>query len=150
MPGPLSAEDKVAIMELIARYAQCIDGGDRDGYTANFVPDATIEWVNGSVHGHDQIRAWVGDMIDTGQVGSDPAKVRHFVGIPYITGDSERANVRTYVILFTLGEGEVRVPFVGSYTDTCVKAGGQWLFEKRIIGADLGGFRPNAGRPAAN
>ena len=146
MAAPLSAEDRVGIMELIARYAQCIDGGDRDGYAANFVPDATVEWVNGSVHGRDEIRAWAGEMMDTGQVGSDPAKVRHFAGLPYITGDGERASARTYVILFTLDETGVRVPFVGSYTDTCVRVEGRWLFEKRIIGADLGGFRPNAGR----
>ena len=82
-------------------------------------------------------------MIDSGRVGSTPALVRHFVGLPYITGDSESGTARTYVILFTLGERGVQVPFVGSYTDSVVKTDEGWLFAKRIIGADLGGFRTN-------
>ncbi|HLF77280.1 MAG TPA: nuclear transport factor 2 family protein [Dehalococcoidia bacterium] len=83
MPEPMSAQDRLDVMELIARYAQCIDGGDRDGYAANFVPDAVVEWQNGSVHGRDEIREWVGEMIDSGRVGSTPALVRHFVGLPH-------------------------------------------------------------------
>ncbi|HLF77281.1 MAG TPA: hypothetical protein VJB57_07275 [Dehalococcoidia bacterium] len=40
------------------------------------------------------------------------------------------------------------MPFVGSYTDTVVKTDAGWLFEKRIIAADLGGFRQNPNPPS--
>jgi hypothetical protein len=81
-------------------------------------------------------------MMRNGQVGASPASVRHFVGLPQIVGDSERCSVRTYVILFSLdAAGRVQVPFVGSYADTCVKTDAGWLFQKRVIAADLGGFR---------
>jgi len=73
--------------------------------------------------------------------------VRHFVGLPYITGDSPRCSACTYVILFTLDANGVRVPFVGSYTDAVVETDAGWLFEKRIIAADQAA---SAGIPATS
>jgi hypothetical protein len=76
-----------------------------------------------------------------GGIGADPPQVRHFVSLPHITGDDERATAQTYVIVFGVnGEGGVTVLSVGSYTDTIVKVDGRWLFEKRIMMADLGVF----------
>ena len=36
----LSAEDRLDIMDLIARYAYTLDSGDLDGYVNNFAPTA--------------------------------------------------------------------------------------------------------------
>ena len=141
MPNPMSALDKLDIQELIARYAQCIDGGDIDGYVANFLPDGVIEWGNGVAQGREEIRRWVGGLMAGGRIGGTPAVTRHFVNLPYITGQSERATARTYVIIFTVtGAGRVWVPSVGSYEDTVVKTPEGWLFEKRVIASDLGSF----------
>ena len=141
MTDGMSPEDRLGVMDLIANYAQCIDGGDLDGYVANFLPDGVIEWENGVANGREQIRRWVGGLMATGRIGGEPAFTRHFVSLPYVTGDSQRANARTYVIIFRLNaEGRVAVPSVGSYTDTCVKVEGRWLFEKRVIRSDLGSF----------
>jgi hypothetical protein len=38
----------------------------------------------------------------------------------------------------------VNVPSVASYTDTLVKQDGHWLFEKRVMKADLGVFAKRA------
>ena len=136
----MTAEDRLGIMDLISRYVTRIDSGDLDGYVANFAPNGTIEWANGRAEGHDAIRNWVGGLMAAG-IGATPAQVRHFVSLPYITGDSERGTAQTYVIVFGLdASGNVTVPSVGSYTDTVVKVDGKWLFEKRIMLADLGVF----------
>jgi hypothetical protein len=141
MAEEMSAEDRVAVMELIARYAKCIDSGDLDGYVANFTPDGVIEWDGGSAVGREAIREWVGRLMARGGIGATPAQVRHFVGLPYITGGSERCSASTYVIIFALvSAGAVAVPSVGSYADTIVKVDGRWLFEKRVMRADLGAF----------
>ena len=141
MPNTMTAQDKLDVMELIARYAQCIDGGDLDGYVANFVADGVIDWGNGVCNGREEIRHWVGGLMAGGRIGGVPAVTRHFVGLPYVSGDSVRAKARTYVTIFTLTEaGRVWVPSVGSYTDTVVKTPEGWLFQKRIIASDLGSF----------
>ncbi len=137
----MTAQDRLDVIELIARYAQCIDGGDLDGYVANFLPDGVIEWGRGVAKGREEIRTWVGGLMSTGRIGGEPAFTRHFVNLPYIfDGSSERCSARTYVIIFTLDSGGVTVPSVGSYNDTIVKVDGRWLFEKRIIASDLGSF----------
>ncbi len=138
----MSAEDKQGVMDLIARYVMCIDSGDLDGYVANFLPDGVIEWVGGQADGQEEIRRWVGGLMATGRIGGEPAQSRHFVGLPYITGDSRRCTARTYVIIFSLPTGEqtIAIPSVGSYTDTCVQTEAGWRFEKRVILSDLGAF----------
>jgi 3-phenylpropionate/cinnamic acid dioxygenase small subunit len=145
----MTAADKQGVMDLIARYAICIDSGDLDGYVANFVPDGAVEWAGGGAVGHEAIRRWVGGLMASGRIGGEPAQTRHFVGLPYITADSQRCTARTYVIIFSLPHGEqtIAIPSVGSYTDTCVKTEAGWRFEKRVILSDLGAFtRQDDGR----
>ncbi|HLF77210.1 MAG TPA: nuclear transport factor 2 family protein [Dehalococcoidia bacterium] len=138
----MTAQDRLDVLELIARYAQCIDGGDLDGYVDNFLPGGVIEWANGVANGREEIRSWVGGLMATGRIGGEPAFTRHFVNLPYIyDGDGQRCSARTYVIIFTLDvSGKVTVPSVGSYTDTCVKTEHGWRFARRIIASDLGSF----------
>ena len=38
----LSADDRLDIMDLIARYAYTLDSGDLDGYVNNFAPDGVL------------------------------------------------------------------------------------------------------------
>jgi uncharacterized protein (TIGR02246 family) len=138
---PLSAEDQLAIQQLVAGYAQSLDGGDADAYADKFVPDGVVEWANGRMAGREKIRAWVKGLMKGG-IGATPAQVRHFVNMPYIKASSDgRATAHTYVVIFGLNKaGNVNVPSVSSYEDTLVKVNGQWLFQKRILTADLGVF----------
>jgi 3-phenylpropionate/cinnamic acid dioxygenase small subunit len=138
----MTAQDRLDVMELIARYAQCIDGGDLDGYVDNFLPDGVIEWQNGVANGRKAIRRWVGGLMATGRIGGEPAFTRHFVNLPYVfDGDGRRCSARSYVIIFRLNtNGGVVVPSVGSYSDTCVKTDAGWRFQKRVIMSDLGSF----------
>jgi ketosteroid isomerase-like protein len=136
----LSAEDRLAIIDLIADYALRVDGGDVEGYVANFTPDAVIDYTNGRCEGHDEIRRWVGRLVEIGQVGSDPAKLRHVLGMPQVSGDGDRAHARTYVMIPGKSEdGSLGVPLVGTYTDDVVKLDGRWRFARREIGMNLVG-----------
>src|ERR1700680_363078 len=75
----LSTGDRVSIMELLARYARCLDSGDLDGYVRNFAPDGSLF---GSHVGHQQIREYVGSVIQRRK--ADPSRRMHFVGFPVI------------------------------------------------------------------
>jgi uncharacterized protein (TIGR02246 family) len=136
----LPAEDQLAIQQLIAGYARSLDGGDADAYAGKFVPDGVVEWANGRIAGRDEIRKWVQGLM-RGGIGATPAQVRHFVNVPYLEGGGSRVTAHTYVVIFGLNKaGAVNVPSVASYEDTVVKVNGQWLFEKRVMRADMGVF----------
>ena len=42
MAGPLTTDDKIAIRELLARYAWALDTGDPDALAACFAPDGVV------------------------------------------------------------------------------------------------------------
>jgi hypothetical protein len=43
----LTTEDRLSTMELLARYARCLDSGDLDGYVNNFAPiSAAAEYAD--------------------------------------------------------------------------------------------------------
>src|SRR5678816_4715611 len=94
----LTTEDRLSIMELLARYARCLDSGDLDGYVNNFAPDGVLF---GSHVGHAQIREYVGQVI--ARRNADPARRMHFVGFPVIDGDAQRATVHSYLLWIQLG-----------------------------------------------
>jgi hypothetical protein len=123
----LSTADRVSIMELIARYARCLDSGDLDGYVNNFAPDGILF---GNHVGHAQIREYVGQVIQ--RRNADPARRMHFVGFPTIDGNAQRATVHSYLLWLQLG-AESPVSAAAEYADTCVKQNGRWVFETRAI-----------------
>ncbi len=138
MPDPMSAQDRLDVMDLIASYARCIDSGDIDGWVDNFMPDAVLEPASGVHTGHEAIRAWVTALMARGRVGAETPQLVHFVGLPKIDGDSERCEAQTYCVIFDYDdERAIRVPLVGRYEDTCVKDGDRWRFQHRIIHGDL-------------
>jgi hypothetical protein len=137
---PLCAEDRLGVMDLIASYAFYVDGGDIEAWLSNFLPDGVLESMSAVAAGQDELRAWVSRLIGAGKVASDPPQLVHFVGLPLVSGDSERCTAQTYcVILDYNAEKNVRVPMVGRYEDTCVQVDGRWFFERRIIHGDLVG-----------
>ena len=123
----LSSADRLSIMELLARYARCLDSGDLDGYVNNFAPDGVLF---GSHAGHAQIRQYVGKVIE--RRNADPSRRMHFVGFPVIDGASSRATVHSYLLWVQLG-AESPVSAAAEYRDACVKLNGRWVFESRAI-----------------
>lgn len=132
MPGPLTADDRLAVINLIASYAVYLDTADLDGYVANFAPDGVIEHSNGRCQGRAEIRAWVAGILGDRRAG-DSSPFRHVLGLPHIEGDSERCRARTYVLIPREQEGRLTLPMLLVYVDECVKLGGRWLFAKREI-----------------
>ena len=123
----LTSDDRILIMDLLARYARCLDSGDLDGYVSLFTTDATLF---GAHTGHQNIRAYVDQVIR--RRANDPARRMHFVGMPTIDGDAERATVHSYLLWVQLGAASP-VSAAAEYTDTCVKQAGRWLFATRTL-----------------
>jgi hypothetical protein len=90
----LSAEDRLDIMDLIARYAYWLDSGDLDGYVNNFAPDGVLFE---QLQGRGAIREYVAMLMRQGRAGplaNGDVAYRHFVGSPVIGGFGRGAGVQ--------------------------------------------------------
>jgi len=133
----LITEDRLDVMDLMARYAECVDSGDAAGYAALFTLDGVVEHSAGSVRGRAEIQAWVEGLVRETRVGK-ASRLKHFMGLPVIRGDGDRATARTYVTIPRhMDSGEIVIRLAGTYFDDCVKQDGAWLIAKRVIDLDF-------------
>jgi hypothetical protein len=137
----LSADDRLDIMDLIARYAYTLDSGDLDGYVNNFAPDGVLFETH---RGQGQIREYVSLLMRQGRAGPLPGgdvAYRHFVGSPVIDagGDGTTATVHSYLLWVNMG-ADPPVSSAAEYTDECVKLDGRWLFQSRSLRRLAGRF----------
>jgi hypothetical protein len=122
-------DDRLDIMDLAARYAWAMDGGDPEAYESVFIPDAVHDPGQGRMYGRDAInameRAFPSDSAFPGS--------KHLVSQFIIEGNTKRANVRMYVARFTSVEHTeaIDVAWMGFYTDTVVKVDDIWYFEQK-------------------
>jgi uncharacterized protein (TIGR02246 family) len=135
----LSAEDRLDIMDLIARYAYTLDQGDLDGYVDNFAPDGVLFEDH---RGRDAIREYVAMLMRQGRAGPLPngdVAYRHFVGSPVIDGAGDRATVHSYLLWVNMGSSPP-VSAAAEYTDQTVKLDGRWYFASRTLRRLAGQF----------
>src|SRR3982074_2633210 len=128
----LSADDRLDIMDLIARYAYTLDSGDLDGYVHNFAPDGVLFEQH---HGQDQIREYVDMLMRQGRAGPLPSgdvAYRHFVGARVIDGTDGKAIVHSYLLWVNMGS-DPPVSSAAEYTDEVVKLDGRWFFKWRSL-----------------
>jgi ketosteroid isomerase-like protein len=132
--GRISVEDRVAIQDLIARYAWALDTGDIDSLVACFTADAVVieevfedpdRW-----EGHEGIRALAEHYAAS---PGFPGR-QHHVSQSIVEGSGECCSVRSFALVTECrGEPPYTLRFTGYYDDQLVKVGGEWLFKERTI-----------------
>jgi hypothetical protein len=146
----LSAEDRLDIQELLARYAWTFDTGDIEGFVGCFTQDAVLcedafdepdRWV-----GADGVRAMAEFFFSR---PSFPGR-QHHVSQILIEATAEGATVRSFCFVTDCkGEPPYPVRFAGHYLDKVVRQDGRWLFRDRLIrdwsGEALAGFPGQSG-----
>jgi hypothetical protein len=128
----LSADDRLDIMDLIARYAYTLDSGDLDGYVNNFAPDGVLFEQH---RGQAEIREYVRMLMRQGRAGPLPSgdvAYRHFVGSPVIDGAGDKAIVHSYLLWVNMGT-DPPVSSAAEYTDECARVDGRWVFQSRSL-----------------
>ncbi len=128
MPFTGAAEDRLAIRELLDAYADAVTQHDAVAWGATWAEDA--EWSLpdypeiGTTRGRPAIVAmWIEAM-------------KAYPGIMFeawpglIEIDGDRATMRSYTAEVYEQDGAT-VRDRGVYDDTCIKAGGRWLFASR-------------------
>lgn len=123
----LTADDRLAIMELLARYCRCIDQQRWDELPALFTDDCVVDF--GKVMGVHEGKAGVATMAR--MIGGTGLFMRHYSTNVVIEGDGERVTVDSYVLAYTgTGPGSL-MPTTGRYEDEMVKRDGRWLLRRR-------------------
>lgn len=129
----MSVEDRLAIQDLLAHYADIVDSRDFDALDTVFTADATIDYTaTGAIAGgvedmkrflHDALAAFV--------------RSQHMMGLPVISIDGDRATARTPChnpMVLDDGEGTTSVWLIGiRYDDELVRTPGGWRIRSRSL-----------------
>jgi hypothetical protein len=130
-----SAEDRLAVEDLLARHVWALDRGDVESFVAAFTADGVLETADRHA-GHAAIRdfAKLVRLSDPWQPGS-----QHIVSSVWLEGDADRCIAHSYITrvhrLPTRERNNTQVVWSGYATDTCVKVDGEWRFERRVLRA---------------
>jgi hypothetical protein len=127
----LSVEDRLDIIDLVARHAWCVDTGDVDGWVDTFAESGIFDLSGGRRYeGHTQLRQY---MEQATRDRPFPGQQHHASQV-VIEGEGSRCHVRSYLVgTQRVSTGAAVLYALGSYSDTCIKQGGRWVFEKRIF-----------------
>jgi uncharacterized protein (TIGR02246 family) len=116
----LSLEDRLDIMELVARYNQAIDGRDAAAYADTFTDEGIFQ-----IAGQPEIKGRERLMRMIERLG--PPNSRHWVNNITIDGDGEGAVMKCYLMVLR----DLRVTNMGFYVNTLRRVDGRWLFVRR-------------------
>lgn len=133
----LTAEDRLEIQELYARYAWGIDLADAEMALSTFTDDAWFDHLwQGRVQGHDAILKNLQSLWNDRQSWwyGRQHMMNHFIMEP---GEVDTVAVRCFfqILQFNVEYGTNFVFGVGTRNDVCVRRNGRWLFQNLSINA---------------
>jgi hypothetical protein len=138
MNGP-STEDRLAILELYARYSWALDTGDTDGYVALFTPDAEVteETREGTIEvrkGHAEIRRLVLKFHDRPDFPGHQHQMAQFVFEPDPEGRAGHWVVRSYAwATINHPPAPPHLHWCGHVRDVVAKIDGEWRIRAKSI-----------------
>jgi ketosteroid isomerase-like protein len=126
----LSVEDRLEIMDVIARYNLAADEKDVEATLKHYAEDGRIEGFYSTGEGKEAMRRDLPAIFE----GEGTLK-RHLAPNLVIEGDEGGVRVR-YVLLVVEGEERPMVGATALITDKMAKVGGRWLISRHLIEVD--------------
>jgi hypothetical protein len=121
----LSAEDRVEMMQLVARYNHAADARDAEAWAQTFSEDGVFQKDETvEARGHAALVRVVSER--------PPSHARHWTLNFVIEGDGDRATMLADFALLN----ENRIEFTGRYVSSLIKENGSWKFERRHLTSD--------------
>ena len=131
----ISTEDKIAIQELIARFAHCSDYGDWAGLEAVYLPDVVTELAGMPVKYEG-----VAEQIEHAKESDRQAegKNRHFNFNLYIEETAGEVTANYFFLNVNAGKTPMAAQIVvsGRMRDTVVKTSDGWKIARRLVTFD--------------
>jgi hypothetical protein len=127
------ADDKLAIIELMALYAWSYDTSDVQGFAQTFTPDGVIEiFGKEAARGREALPAFLDTAYAMRKDNGWQHLTNHHVFQAY---DGKSCTVYSYYLMpeSDTSGGNVHLRAMGYYVSHCVKTDGRWLFAKRSV-----------------
>ncbi|MGE0114388.1 MAG: nuclear transport factor 2 family protein [Steroidobacteraceae bacterium] len=128
----IGADDRFAILELMARYAWAYDAGDAELFADTFTPDGVlVAWGEEAGKGRDGLIALAEQLFEK----RGEQDWLHMVDHHVFQGDAKGCVVYSYYHMLEGSRTEKRfsVRSFGYYVSYCKKLQGEWYFTKRTI-----------------
>jgi ketosteroid isomerase-like protein len=130
----LSAEDRLDIQDLIARYAWALDTADEAGFVDCFAKDGELVWevfeTPAAWRGHEALARFIAFF----RSRPESAGRQHHVSNIVLEPSDEGAVGRCYVaVALRQGDGPHRLNVMGWYEDRYVCEDGRWKIAQRVI-----------------
>lgn len=127
--------DLAAIKQTLASYCHRVDRGTAEEVAALFAQDAIFSpYYDGKydVHGREGIRGWYAFYNQT--LGARVKNLKHLIHSMLIDVDGDAASSVCYLTAYFVSkEDNIAYQVQGTYHDTLVREGAQWLFQTRRI-----------------
>lgn len=127
----LTAEDRVEIYELIARYNATEDSGDIEGWVETFTADGNFTGMRqgNSITGHDALTMFATERLKR----PDRVSNAHWSSNITMTPTAEGAQAQSYVLIIEKAtDGSLRMRSMATKLDELRKENGRWKFKSRI------------------
>lgn len=130
----LTAEDRIEIGELLARYNHAIDHFEAEEWASLFTQDGVLS-ANGSVRasGREALVAYVAARREAGG-----PRIRHVLTNIVIDPAGDGARVRAYVLAYRIDDWTGMPYVLGEYDDELVRQAGRWRFRLRRMSVVAG------------
>jgi hypothetical protein len=131
---PITAADRVEILELIARYNRAADTGKPEEWAACFLPDGEFEGLVGHVRGHAALEQQARDYATLPEY-AEFRRGQHWVNNVVIDelGEDEATVFAHHVLINPSANGGAEITVIGWYDDRVRKVDGSWRFAKRKV-----------------
>jgi uncharacterized protein (TIGR02246 family) len=128
---PLTTEDRLAILDLFARYAHTLDSADKDGFVSTWAEDGVFDiGSQETVRGREALRARFANPQPEG------VRNRHVTTNILIDGDGDHATANAYVTVIRVDAEGRHIRLTGVYNDNLRKIDGAWKFAHRRLTPD--------------
>jgi hypothetical protein len=126
---PLTADDKIEIQELLARYCLTADSGD-DAWADLFAPDGQWLAQTARLRKPEEFRAHIAAYRERPTMQKTKHRMTNIV-IEELDDAGDRARVVSDVMNIRIDQDGPKITFIGMYEDVVKKVDGRWLFELR-------------------
>jgi hypothetical protein len=127
----MNNEARLAIHDLLARYAWALNTGDLDAFVDTFAVDAMVHDLGQFSEGREQIAAFARYQFAR---PAFPGR-QHWINHVLMRGNNERCTVKSFCACYEWIRGtDIRQLYrTFYYDDVCVKHDGRWFFKQRSI-----------------
>lgn len=130
--GMTTADDELAVRNVVARVAQYADGPDVEAYVALFTPDAVWDMPGAPRTGHAEIRAGSEERRAAGQIGPG-SNTRHVVSTMVVQVYDDHAVADSVWQFYVDTTSAPRLQLMGTYHDELRRMAGEWKLARRAI-----------------